>query len=433
MPICEFPGDFSWGYNYSHPFAIETVYGGADGLKSLIDAAHSRGIAVLVDVMYNHWGPTDMDMWQFDGWSNGDWGGIFFYNDDRATTPWGDTRPDFSKGEVRQFIRDNVLMWLEEYRVDGLRWDSTSYMRNGPWGDIPEAWSLMQWVNDEIDSSQGWKISIAEDMWGDSWITKSTGSGGAGFDSQWDANFVHPVRAALEAYDDSSRNMWDVRNSIANTFNGDAFGRVIYTESHDEVANGLSRVPESIWPGNADSWYSKKRSTLGASLVLTAPGVPLLFQGQEFLEDGFFADTDPLDWSKRTTFSGIRDLYRDLIRLRRNWFNNTRGLQGQGVNVHHVNDSEKMLAFHRYASGGPGDDVIVVSNFANQSWNNYRIGFPSSGTWKVRFNSDYAGYDPSFGGHSTVDVTATSSIPWDGMPASASVIIGPYTTVIFSQ
>jgi len=433
MPVAEFAGDFSWGYNYGHPFAVESIYGGSNALKTFVDEAHARGIAVIIDIVNNHWGPTDMDLWRFDGWGSGNWGGIYFYNDDRAQTPWGDTRPDYGRGEVRQFIRDNAMHWLEHYRADGLRWDSTSYMRNGPLGDIPDAWSLMQWVNDEIDWNQGWKISIAEDMWDNDWITKSSASGGAGFDSQWDAQFVHPVRAALEAADDSGRNMWDVRNSIDKGFNGDAFQRVIYTESHDEVANGRSRLPESIWPGNADSWYSKKRSTLGAALVMTAPGIPMLFQGQEFLEDGFFADTDPLDWSKRTTFSGIRNLYRDLIRLRRDWFNNTSGLKGQNTNVHHVNDGDKMIAFHRYDNGGPGDDVIVVTNFANQSWTNYRIGFPRAGTWRVRFNSDYSGYDAFFGDHATVDVNATSSIPWDGMPASASISIGPYTAVIFSQ
>ena len=79
--------------------------------------------------------------------------------------------------------------------------------------------------------------------------------------------------------------------------NGAAVQRVIYTESHDEVANGHARVPEEIWPGNAGSWFSRKRSTLGAALVLSAPGIPMIFQGQEFLEDKYFRDVAPLDWA----------------------------------------------------------------------------------------------------------------------------------------
>src|SRR5262249_50086265 len=151
--------------------------------------------------------------------------------------------------------------------------------------------------------------------------------------------------------------------------------RVIYTESHDEDANGHERVPEEIWPGNAGSFFSKKRSTLGAALVFTAPGLPMIFQGQEFLEDQWFHDDDPLDWSKLERYGGIWLLYRDLIRLRRDWYNTTRGLRGQGVHVHHVNNADKVIAFHRWDAGGPRDDVVVLLNMANRAYDNYRIGF----------------------------------------------------------
>ena len=85
--------------------------------------------------------------------------------------------------------------------------------------------------------------------------------------------------------------MHAVRDALEHRYDGDAFERVIYTESHDEVANGKARVPEEIWPGNADSYFAQKRSTLGAALVFTAPGIPMIFQGQEFLEDGSFTTT----------------------------------------------------------------------------------------------------------------------------------------------
>src|SRR5436190_9648899 len=133
-------------------------------------------------------------------------------------------------------------------------------------------------------STQPWKITIAEDLQNNEWITKGTGAGGAGFSSQWDAAFVHPIRDAVIAQSDSDRNLYAVRDALYHRYNGDAEQRVIYTESHDEVANGHARVPEEIWPGNAGSWFSRKRSTLGAALVFTAPGIPMIFQGQEFLE-----------------------------------------------------------------------------------------------------------------------------------------------------
>ena len=433
MPLCEFAGDFSWGYNYSHPYAPESAYGSPDDVRAFIDAAHQQDIAVVLDVLYNHWGPSDLDMWTFDGWSIPPWGGIYFYNDNRAQTPWGDTRPDYGRPEVRSYIHDNALFWLQDYRFDGLRWDSTSYMRrDGNGNPIADAWSLMQWTNDDIDAQQGWKISIAEDMWTNDWITKSTGAGGAGFDSQWDPQFVHPVRGALEAPNDNARDMWAVSASVGFAYNGQPFQRVIYTESHDEVANGRTRVPEAIWPGNASSWFSKKRSTLGAALVMTAPGIPMIFMGQEFLEDGYFADDDPLDWSKLQTYAGIHAMYRDLIRLRRNWFNETAGLRGSGLNVFHVNDTDKVIAFHRWDQGGVGDDVIVLANFRNQSWTNYTIGLPGPGTWRVRFNSDASVYDPGFGNHPSWDLQA-QPVPYDGLPYSASLSFGPYTALILSR
>ncbi|HBF22791.1 MAG TPA: 1,4-alpha-glucan branching protein [Planctomycetes bacterium] len=435
MPVCEFPGNRSWGYNYSAPFAVEESYGGLEGLKNLVKEAHARGIAVVLDVLYNHWGPIEMDLWKFDGWSENGFGGIYFYNDARAVTMWGDTRPDYRQGPVRQYIRDNAMMWLEENWIDGLRWDSTVNIRsldNGFGAELPEGWSLMQWINDEIDASQGWKISIAEDMWVNDWITKPTGAGGAGFDSQWDSVFVHPVRGNLIAAADASRDMWAIKQSIEKRYNSQAMQRVIFTESHDEVANGSMRLPEEIWPGNADSWYSKKRSTLGAALVMTSPGIPMLFQGQEFLEDGWFSDTDPLDWSKLNLFPGIRDLYRDLIRLRRNLDGVSAGLRGNERNVYHVNNNDKVLAFHRWDQGGSGDDVVVVANFSNTAWPSYTIGLPRDGTWKVRLNSDWQGYDPSFGNHPSNDIPAQSG-GRDGLPYRGDISIGPYTAIVLSQ
>lgn len=435
MPIAEFAGDFSWGYNPAHPFAPESIYGTPTDMKDFVDECHQRGIAVLIDVVYNHLGPSDLDMWRFDGTSTGSYGGIYFFQDWRAVTPWGHTRPDYGRGEVRSFLKDNALYWLNEFNADGLRWDSTVNIRtqnNGGGGTIADGWSLMQFINDEIDAAMPWKISIAEDLQNNDWLTKTTGSGGAGFDSQWDAAFVHPIRDAIIEQDDANRDMNAVRDAIATVYNGDMVDRVVYTESHDEVANGHARVPEEIWAGNASSWFSKKRSTLGAGLVFTSPGVPMIFQGQEFLEDGYFADSDPLDWTKATTYSGITDLYTDLVSLRKNTTGKTAGLGGGNVNVHHVNNTGKVLAYHRWKNGGSGDDVIVVANFSGTGFSSYNIGFPSSGTWKVRFNSDWNGYDSAFGNWTAYDTTASWGSK-DGMSYNGNVGIGPYTVIILSK
>jgi 1,4-alpha-glucan branching enzyme len=440
LPADEFPADISWGYNPAAIFAIEESYGGPSGLRRLVDAAHQRGIAIIFDVVYNHLGPDDLDLWQFDGWNQNGHGGIYFYNNWRMTTPWGSTRPDYGRGEVRQFLRDNVLYWLEQNRCDGLRFDATGWIRNvwgrdsDPGSDIPDGWSLLQWMNDEVRNRLPWKITIAEDMHDNEWITKPASAGGAGFCAQWGAGFLHRVRDAMVGGDDSRRDMEALRGAIEQRFNGNAFQRVIYTESHDEVAarTGKARVPEHIWPGNADSYFSQKRSTLGAALLLTAPGIPMLFMGQEFLEWGAWSDDRELDWSKLNRFAGIRALYRDLIRLRRNWFDTTAGLKGHQVNVHHVNHTDKVIAFHRWDRGGPRDDVIVITNFADRAYQDYRIGLPRAGLWRVRFNSDWTGYSAAFRGISSYDAWS-SAAGRDGMPCEAGFGLGPYTCVILSQ
>jgi 1,4-alpha-glucan branching enzyme len=438
MPVAEFSGDFSWGYHPAHPFAVESGYGGPDEFKRFIKAAHRHGIAVLVDVVYNHFGPSDLDLWQFDGWSENGKGGNYFFNDQRSHTPWGETRPDYGRGEVRQYLCDNALMWFEEYRVDGLRWDAITYIKNidgneaDPAHDIPEGWSLMQWINEEIANRFPGRISIAEDLKNNAWVAKESGAGGAGFNAQWDSEFVHPIRQAVISRADELRDMGAVVAAIEHRYDPDAFRRVIYTESHDEVANGRARVPEEIWPGNVDNWFSKKRSTLGAALVLTSPGIPMLFQGQELLEDRWFQDKEPIDWSRVQAEDGILGMYRDLIALRRNLTGSTRGLCGQNVDCYHRNDQAKLLAFHRFDQQGPTDSVVVVVNMTIQSCDDYLIGFPRAGLWKARFNSDSYNYGPDFANHSTPDV-ATQEEGADGLPCSSAICIGPYSVVIFSQ
>lgn len=434
MPIAEFPGALSWGYNPAHPFAVESEYGGVLGLKNFVKEAHQRGIAVLIDVVYNHFGPTDMDLWQFDGWHENDKGGIYFYNDWRSTTPWGDTRPNYAQPEVRQYLRDNALMWLDEYHADGLRMDMTPYIRNvhadeHPDNDLQEGYSLIQWINSEIADRYPWKFTVAEDLHGLDSITAKVPDGGLGYSSQWDADFVHPIREALITQDDAHRDMHAVADAILRNYNGDAFQRVVYTESHDEVANGKARVAEEIADGDVNNWYSKKRAALGIGLVLTAPGIPMIFQGHELLEDKWFSDTDPIDWTRFKAFRGFVRMHRDLIRLRTDAHGTTRGLTGHHTDILHVDNEAKLVAFHRWDAGGPNDSTVVVLNFSSQPADFVSIQVPAGGTWHVRFNSDWDGYDDEFSNFPSFDTHAEETK--EGFVATVGV--APYSVLILSQ
>ncbi len=158
----------------------------------------------------------------------------------------------------------------------------------------------------------------------------------------------------------------------------------------------------------------------------------MIFQGQELLENEWFCDKDPIMWSKKFKYSGIVQMYRDLIALRKNMYGITSGLKAQNINVHHINNDDKLIAFHRWEHGGAKDDVIVIANFANRVHHSYNLGFPREGLWKVRFNSDWNGYDPYIGNFHSYDTNAYHGSK-DGMNFNGNIGIGAYSLIILSQ
>ncbi|WP_414829353.1 alpha-amylase family glycosyl hydrolase [Alteromonas sp. H39] len=382
MPVNEFAGDISWGYNPACPFAVEEAYGGPDGLKRFIDAAHGMNMGVIMDVVYNHFGPSDLDIWQFDGWHENNKGGIYFYNDDRSTTPWGDTRPDYGREEVRSYIIDNALMWLGEFKADGLRMDMVPYMRsvsgadNGS-DDIPEAYSLIKSINQHINERFPNKMTIAEDLHHHNFITDTLGNDGCGYTSQWDAAFVHPVRHVLTQASDDHVNLDEIQSALLKQYSQRPFARVIYTESHDEVANGKARLVEEIAPGNVDDdFFARQKGMLAATMVFTTAGVPMLFQGQEFKETGWFNDSDDLDWSRRDTFSEYVKAFTSLIALRNGTDSRTAGLTGGGTEIIHRDDAHNVIGFIR-SNGHQHESVYVYLHFGRDEIGQYTLnGLP---------------------------------------------------------
>jgi len=415
LPLNEFAGDFSWGYNPAHPYTIEEAYGHPDDFKKFVKAAHEHGMAVILDVVYNHLGPTDLPMWQFDGWSeNDDDGGIYFYNDWRAETPWGDTRPNYGRQEVRDYFFNNAMMWLDEYRCDGIRFDAVSYIRNVKGWDndgdnLKEGYELMQRINREAKQRFPKKIMIAEDSAIKDFVTNSPDfDNGMGFGAQWDIDFAHEVRSVLLESEDTKRNIGSIAAAISREVSGDAFKRVVFTESHDEVANGQERVASAVSEDSekVNNYFSKKLSALATVVTMTSAGIPLMFQGKELLEDKWFSDTDPLDWKRKKKFLGIFNLHRDLIKLRSNHEGITKGLLGRNTEITHFNDQNKVLAYARYYDDIRTDSTMVILNFSNESFEEYKLKMPSEGNWKLVFNSGWEGYSKYFGDFEVNDVTA---------------------------
>jgi 1,4-alpha-glucan branching enzyme len=399
LPIGQFKRAEDWGYGPQAPWAIEAAYGSPDDLRALVDAAHARGIAVLVDTVHNHYaGDSYLP--------------AFYFYPSQQGTPWG-PRPDYSQSAVRAYIKDQVLAAQAEYRLDGFRWDAVANIRlwDGKSQTNPDGERLLTETNAALHRQP--TLQIAEDF--------AAGGDGLGFDARWDARFFSAVDTAVAAATDADRDL----ASVAAALSGPA-ARVQYTESHDEVGhpqNGKRRIPTRVSPTDPEGLLARKLSTLGAVLALTAPGAPMIFMGQEMLETRDFAFPAPpaLDWTRTQRFSGIVQLYRDLIHLR----SALPSLRSDAAVVYHRNDKAKVLAVQR-------GDAVVIANLSAHPFATYQIGVPLAGQWSVKFSSDWTTYSTDFGGGPTGDLQAQAGTR-DGQPAVLSLPLPAYSAVVLAQ
>jgi maltooligosyltrehalose trehalohydrolase len=287
MPIAEFSGDRGWGYDGVDLFAPHHVYGGPDGLKRLVNACHARGLAVLIDVVYNHLGPSGNYLPRF---------GPYLSN--RYATAWGDGINFDGRGsdEVRRLFCDNTLMWLRDYHFDGVRLDSVRAIN-----DASAIHFLEQLAGEVVDLERelGRRfVVIAESSLNDPRILKPPAIGGYGLHAQWSDDFHHALHTILTGertgyYADfgtfadlakALRQAW-VYDGCYSSFRGRKQGRSAlglmghqflgYAQTHDQVGNRAT--------GDRSSHLMNVgRLKIAAALVLTAPFVPMLFQGEEW-------------------------------------------------------------------------------------------------------------------------------------------------------
>jgi 1,4-alpha-glucan branching enzyme len=436
MPLQAFgAGPIGWGYNPQLYFAPKPAYGTADDVRAFVDAAHGLGIAVWLDVVYNH-----TDSWSgaplrcFDGWCPSDAAadGVYFFGDPTyATTPWG-PRPDYTQSNVAQMILDANDAWLGEMHGDGFRWDSVSNIRAlGGSGAIPGGAELLRAANDRAHANGA--FAVAEDLQGDAAITQPTsgggGDGGYGFDAQWDYG-AYALDAMLASASDAARDLGVAQSALTGGYAGDPFARVLFVEDHDTVGNGGARLPSLIDPSTPESLFARRRAMLGGVLLMTLPGVPMLFMGQEQLATGTY--TDPPAPLPAADAAGMKmeAFYRDLIRLRRNLDGGAGGLQDASVEIVQRNDAAKAIAYRRY--GASGEDVVVLVNLANQAYTSYDIGVSDAGPWRIRLSTDRAAYGDDFPVGPTGPLTATAGVK-DGKPYTLSVQVGAYGAVVLTK
>jgi 1,4-alpha-glucan branching enzyme len=420
-PVTEFPGDYSAGYNPVTQWAPEWKYGSPDDLKYMIDVLHQHGIAVILDIVWNHFSFSDNFLWYYDGTQT-------YFDDPAVSTPWGD-QADFDREAVRRYFLDSAMMWLEEYHIDGFRMDATSYMNIYP--QDGSGWSLMQQLNDVVDNRWVDKITVAEQLPDNSWVTRPTSLGGAGFDSQYYDAFTDQLRQEIfdAAYGDPE--MWRIRD-IVNGGGDYLSGRYVmnYLELHDEAwpSSGGQRIVKTIDTTDPhDDEWAQGRVKLGQGIVMTAPGIPAILMGTEWLEDTDFGtdSSNRIDWSKKTTYPGIFRYFQDVIALRKT----SAALRADAyADVFHVNEGGNVVAFER--RGGNGDELVVVASFANTDYGAYRIGVPSAGEWVEVLNSQDSVYGGS--GLTNPGALVAEDVPYDGFAQSIVLALPKMGLLILS-
>jgi maltooligosyltrehalose trehalohydrolase len=300
MPVAEFAGDRGWGYDGVALFAVTENYGGPDGLKRLVDACHARGLAVVLDVVYNHFGPV------------GNYSGKFGpYVTNRHWTPWGDAVNLEGEGsdEVRRFFCDSALMWMREYHIDGLRLDAVHGFVDRSAVHFLEQLSIEV---DALGATLGRRlVLIAESDLNDPRVVQPRELGGYGMDAQWSDDFHHALftvlhREELGYYADFGT-FGQLVKSLTDVFVYDGQYSKYRHRRHGRPVEGLSAHRFLGFIQNHDQVGNRAKgerleqiagldaAKVAAGLVLTAPFVPLLFQGEEFAATTpflYFADHD---------------------------------------------------------------------------------------------------------------------------------------------
>jgi 1,4-alpha-glucan branching enzyme len=415
---------------------LEQLRSGSNQLRCVIDIFHLNGIAVLFDLVFNHAGPgfNDQSIKFLDRQPYGDDNRSLYFTEQSWV---GGNVFAYWNGDVRQFLIDNAGQCLEEFHIDGIRYDEVTVI------DTHGGGRFCQDLSNTVRFIKPQAIQIAEYWADDRAAAVRAVPGGLGFDAAWGDRLRDGVRAAI-AQTAGGRDAAVNINALAGAFDtpdgfGDAWRIVNCIENHDIVFDGNGpRIPRLADAANPRSWYARSRSRLATGLLFAGRGIPQLFMGQEILEDKPWSDDVNFHaslfiwWDGLRTDQAMRDhltFCRDLIHLRRA----QPALRSESLRVSTRNSLDRVVAIHRWIEGG-GQDVLFVANLQEQNRFGYRVGFPSGGVWRELFNSDaYDGFvNPNTIGNAGA-VAADGSLPWDGMPASAAIALPANGFVVFER
>jgi 1,4-alpha-glucan branching enzyme len=412
LPLFEFSGTLSWGYGSSHFLAIETSAGGRDALKQFVQDCHARGIAVLMDVVYNHYTPeADRAAWQYD--SPTDSHNIYlWYEDDpgsyldNVSSGWA---PRYHDEHVRALFVSSAAMLIDELGIDGLRVDQTTSIhaynvRHSDGQPVSSAnvfgRKLLRELCQTLKAIDPDVMLIAEDHSGWDRVTQPADTGGIGFDATWYAGFYHHLigdgthGSEYAKLLSTAATNWSAplaMGRFADALRAAANRTVVYVESHDEAGNAtasrrtiLAAVDGAPLVGETRR-VAEARTRWAAGMSLLSPGTPMFLMGEEvgaqqpYTYDRFAEHKEDLDGLRAGSGAGLFRFHADLIRLRLA----EPDLRSRAIEIVHVNDGGRVIAFRR-------GEFLVVGSLRDQPYDEYRL--PVGGAWREIFNSDAVEY-----------------------------------------
>ncbi|HYH03882.1 MAG TPA: alpha-amylase family glycosyl hydrolase [Bacillota bacterium] len=415
MPVQEFKGNQSLGYEPTYFYAPESAYGTPQEFREFIDAAHQNGLAILVDLVFNHVSnaydagkPTDNPFLHYDVKGEK----IYLSN---HQTPWGPS-PAFWKDEVKDYLVSNAKMYFAEYNVDGVRIDATREIERHTGWDA-DGWEFLQHLTWCMREEYPNKYIIAEHLPVDDSVIYN-----AGFDAVWFVDSHHEFQKAMdyEYHPEYGEPLEKIKYIIGTNFgyrqNYQQQWRLIkyMLGSHDECTdsnkgatinepdvNNRHRYLIEFF-GGRDSEFGREKARLGWALNVAAMGNPLMFMGQECHMPGWWHDSEfdghRFDWSKAGDVIGMpmRNMVRDI-----NWIRwNNEALRSETLDIVHEDYTNKVLAFKRYAPAA-FNVLLIVVNLSSRDFGNHSYGVATggqNGQWEQLFCSQ----DPIYGGREGV-------------------------------
>ncbi|MFP5478275.1 MAG: 1,4-alpha-glucan branching protein GlgB [Alphaproteobacteria bacterium] len=437
LPVSEYPFDGSWGYQPIGLFAPTIRHGTPEEFRAFVDAAHRKGLGVILDWVPGHF-PTDAHgLGRFDGTA------LYEHADPREGfhQDWNTLIYNYGRVEVKNYLVSNALYWLEEYHIDGLRVDAVASMlyrdysrKHGEW--IPnkdggrenyEAIDVLRSMNITAYGEVPGIMTVAEESTAFPGVSRPANWGGLGFGFKWNMGWMNDTLSYME------------KDPIYRKYHHGqmTFGLVyawsenyVLPISHDEVVHGKGSMLAKM-PGTGWEKFANLRAYYG--FMWAHPGKKLLFMGQEFAQGAEWNHNQSLDWHQLdiAEHQGVQRLVRDLNRIYRETpALHVNDCRPEGFDWIEAHDADAGV-FAWVRKGRPGDKPVVAVVNMTPLERSYRLGLPQEGTWREILNTDAEAYGG--GNRGNLGGVVTEKTPWHGQTQSALVTLPPLSAVYLQQ